>query len=147
MIISQNLDGAFEAYTDTVVTIADNVNKACRAMKAALTAGQIDTHGTTFTGNARVIRDYENALEELKGFIQNRSPSQLHNQNLKLKVNGVMHALRCLEVELVHGDSNDELMITAVKVRGLISLDEADGNEAPTYSSKSSSSSVPPPPP
>jgi len=38
-------------------------------------------------------------------------------------------------------------MITGVRVRGLISIEPADGNELPNYSSKSSSSSVPPPKP
>ncbi len=125
--------------------LATNVNKQCRLMKEALKAGNegIDTEGTTFTGNGRIIRDYENALEELKGFIENRSPCHLHNQNLKREIDGQTHAIRGLEVALVHGTTNDtEHIITGLVVRGLISDGPTDGNEAPTYSSRSSSSIV-----
>jgi hypothetical protein len=125
-------------------------------MQESRTNGEFNTHGNTITGNGRAIRDYENALEELKGFIENRSCGLVHNDNLQVQVNGESekHAIRALEVELMHPvvqeDGTtviDEYLITAVVVRGLISIEPADGNEAPSYSSKSSSSSVPPPPP
>ncbi len=136
----------FNIFTKTVATLAENVNKACRNLKGKLSpSGEIDTGGTTFTGDGRVIRDYENALEELKGFIQNQSAGHLHNENLKRKIDGETHAIRGLEVQLVHGEDSNEHLITGVVVRGLISIEPADGNEAPNYSSKSSSSRVPPP--
>ena len=136
----------FKRFTRTVAALAENVNKACGNLKGKLSAGgEIDTNGTTFTGEGRVIRDYENALEELKGFVQNQSAGHLHNENLKRKIDGETHAIRGLEVQLVHGDGPNEHIITGVVVRGFISIEPADGNEAPRYSSKSSSSSVPPP--
>lgn len=150
MITDDQLGVAFGEFSEIVQGLAQKVNQARRAMEKAKDSNDtFDTGGNTFKGNGRTIRDYENALEELKGFIENRSSGQVHNVNLKREIDSEKHAIRALEVELVHGNKLDpeEYLITGVVVRGLISIQPADGNEAPSYSSKSSSSSVRPPAP
>jgi len=102
------------------------------------------------SGNGVLIREYENAMEELKEFIENRNSDAKHNLHLKrIVLSGETfnrHAIRALEVELVHPEADNELlkewMITGVRVRGFISEDPSDGNELPNFSSISSSSSV-----
>ena len=138
------LDSAFAEFSARVQGLAMKVNAARASLGEEMTRGTFDTYGNTLTGQGRAIRDYENALEELKGFIENRSSNQVHNVNLKWEIDGVTHAVRGLEVELVHGDASNEPMITGVVVRGFISIQPADGNESPSYSSRSSSSSIPP---
>jgi len=161
------LSAAFGDFSATVMNLAQRVNTARAAMQAVAQPpdyNTFDSASNTMTGAGRAIRDYENALEELKGFVQNRN-CNVHNTFLKRTIEALgpdKHAIRALEVELVHpkvqnpGDSQglnqdgvlvDEYLITGVVVRGLISIQPADGNEEPNYSSKSSSSRVPPPPP
>src|SRR5262245_28987725 len=99
-------DAAFSAFTNQVVYLAGRVNAACASMKGALGAGNaIDTAGDTHAKDpGRKIRDYENALEDLKAFIQNRA-GQVHNDRLIVTVppgGAAKHAIRGLEVELVH---------------------------------------------
>lgn len=154
---NRELDQAFGAFSAKVRDLARKVNAACVVMRKAMTGTGFDTQGNTLTGGGRAMRDYENALEELKGFIENRSAGQVHNDNLKWPIGTDKHAIRALEVELVHprvkapgdlqgpnreGELIDEHIITGVVVRGFISIQPAGGNEEPSYSSKSSSSSV-----
>jgi hypothetical protein len=165
------LTQAFKQFTDDIVAKVQAVNAACLMMKQQFPGGDINVvpHDTHPGENGAAIRDYENAMEELKRFIENRNCDNEHNVNLKRLVGtpGNQHAIRAVEVELVHPDLDGtgstielaelvpgeerqiiaayapEYQIIAVRVRGLISGYPASGNEEPTYSSKSSSSRVP----
>jgi hypothetical protein len=157
------LSRAFSEFSAIIQGLAAEVNDARADMEKKMKRhGTIDTYGNTFAGRGRPIRDYENACEKLKSHIENLNCEGSHNRNLTVEIAGETHAIRSLEVELVHpqvdvnghsmekrknGKVIPEWMITAVRVRGLISIEPADGNEALNYSSKSSSSSVPLPPP
>jgi hypothetical protein len=142
------LDDAFAEFSARVQGLAKKVNDA-RAEMEERSKG----HGT--------IDTYENACEKLKGRIENLNCEGAHNKHLTVEIDGKSHAIRALEVELVHpqvcveghsvekrknGKVIPEWMITAVRVRGLISIEPKDGNQSPSYSSRSSSSSVAPAP-
>ncbi len=183
MATNEALSKAFKEFTDELVERVKKVNAAGLRLQEKINPQsriiQLDSTSsplgdTRFKGDGVAIREYEDALEELKRFIENRGCDQQHNRNLKRRVEdgGVLgrHAIRALEVELVHpvmqgqtpfmlsqpesgvqivqvepreeGGPIAEHTIIAVKVRGLISVDPADGNEQPNYSSKSSSSMV-----
>jgi hypothetical protein len=174
------LTEAFKEFTDQIVEKVQKVNAICLHMKDKFPDPELPVPADTkVLGNGVAIREYENAMEELKHFIENRNCGGQHNVHLKRLIKGPAdnrHAIRALEVELVHPQVGDdgkstetkkdpetgepitdpetgepiripEWMITGVRVRGLISIEPADGNELPNYSSKSSSSSVPPPMP
>ena len=168
MATTRELDQAFEEFTNQIVEKIQTVNAACFRMKRKFPRGTLSVkpHDTHVHGDGVAIREYENAMEEVKQFIENRDCGGQHNVHLKRLIKGRVdnrHAIRALEVELVHpqvgpdGKSTEpkkdpktgepimipEWMITGVRVRGLISIEPADGNELPNYSSKSSSSPVP----
>jgi hypothetical protein len=152
MATTTALDEAFGKFTAEVVEKVQRVNAACSKMRKAFPEAEFnfDPHDTKMQGNGVLIREYENAMEDLKRFIENRDSSDRHNVNLKRVVDTGQapnrHAIRGLEVELVHPEKDEpgypEWWIKGVRVRGLISIDPADGNETPNYSSKSSSSSA-----
>ncbi len=151
MATPQELDRAFEKFSAQISALAMKVNETCIRLKKGMNGTEFQTHGNTSTGDGRAIRDYEDALEELKAFIENRTSGHVHNDSLSCMIGTDKHAIRGLEVELVHPKVKngppevlvDEHIITGVVVRGFISIQPADGNEQPNYSSKSSSSSVP----
>jgi len=166
------LDQAFKKFTDDIVEKIKLVNEARRKMEGNINSGIIDLDSSgggevsvqKFEDAMEVLkkhienRDFSGQHNPLlKGVVSGQAEDQ--------------HAIRALEVELVspqvdsQGKSTEfqidpntgqeirdgggnkipipEWMITGVVVRGLISIFPNDGNQGPTFSSKSSSSLVP----
>lgn len=144
MATDQELSTAFKSFTDQVVVKAQAVNAKREQMETMINKqtqnGVIVTDGTSQGGNGTSIRDYEESLENLKTLVENTSP----NLKVQYQLGGAKHYIRALDIQLDHNNSAKDYLITGVVVRGLISVSANDGNQAPTYSSKSSSSSTPP---
>jgi hypothetical protein len=149
------LELAFGEFTDHVVELARRVNLCRTELETRFLNGELQVDSkrlslADYDGGA--TKRYEDALDALKRFVENRTGRGSRNRNLQWPVaaNGELqdHAIRAVEVELAHsggqvnGQDIPSWLITGVVVRGIISVHPSDGNEQPKYSSQSRSSSV-----